>query len=388
MDSRMRHIRLGPMSYAMPVSILSTFVCCVVSVAQPAPRRETLIAVTREHVQSAALGQRRDVFVWLPDADAGPASRYPVLVMIDAQDQNNFRSLLANVRFLIDRKVIPPMLVLGVPLGASRDHDMTPMIKHVLPQMQQAEEIAGGADAMGRFIVDELLPWADGRYPTLPTRLLVGHSFGGLFVLYTAAMRPGAFRVVIAASPSLYPDGGAIGADIAARLAADSVHGRSIFVTSGDVEGGLDQSVTQFATALTSLVHDSSASHLAFRRQRYEATDHSMTPLSTVIDGLRWAYAPMRVRPTRSSRLCQRASPKTLARSWRRGMVSSPDSTPEPPRSVFRTRRSRSMRPICWPTTARWRSSQNSRIASFGRMSVATRSHRTRRRVWAKGCWP
>jgi pimeloyl-ACP methyl ester carboxylesterase len=172
---------------------------------------------------------------------------------------------------------------------------MTPMIKDVPPQMQQAEEIAGGADAMGRFIVDELLPWADGRYPTLPTRLLVGHSFGGLFVLYTAAMRPGVFRVVIAASPSLYADGGAIGADIAARLAADSVHGRSIFVTSGDFEGGLDQSVTQFATTLTSLVHDSMASHLAFRRQRYEATDHSMTPLPTVVDGLRWAYAPMRV---------------------------------------------------------------------------------------------
>ena len=92
---------------------------------------------------------------------------------------------------------------------------------------------------MGRFVVDELLPWADARYPTLPTRLAVGHSLGGLFVLYTAAMRPGAFRVVIAASPSLYADGdGAIGVDIAARLAADSVHGRSIFVTSGDYEGG------------------------------------------------------------------------------------------------------------------------------------------------------
>ena len=89
----MKRLPFGPMSYATPPCILGTFVCCAVSVAQPAPRRETLIAVTHAQIQSAALGQRRDVFVWLPDADAGSASRYPVLVMLDAQDQNNFRSL-------------------------------------------------------------------------------------------------------------------------------------------------------------------------------------------------------------------------------------------------------------------------------------------------------
>ena len=216
--------------------------------------------------------------------------------MLDAQDRNNFRSLLANVRYLIDRKVIPPMMVVGIPFGASREHDLTPVAKNgVPPQMQSAEETAGGADATGRFVLDEVLPWVDARYPTSSARLVVGHSLGGLAALYTAAMRPGVFRVVIAASPSLWWDGGATGADIATRLASDSSHARSIFITSGDLEGGLDQAVTKFATTLTSLVHDTTGSHLAFRRQRYEGHDHSMTPLPTVIDGLRWAYAPMRV---------------------------------------------------------------------------------------------
>src|SRR5579862_2751726 len=284
------------MAYGLPVHIISAVLWSGVSLAQAPPHGETLVAVTRTEIRSTALGQVREVFVWLPDADAGPASRYPVLVMLDAQDQNNFRSLLANVRFLIDRKVIPPMMVIGVPFGASREHDLTPVTKSGLPpQMQQAGETAGGADATGQFIVDELLPWADARYPTLPTRLIVGHSLGALVALYTAAMRPGVFRVVIAASPSLWWDGGATGADLAARLAADSIHPRSIFVTSGDLEGGLDRAVTQFATILTSLVLDSTASHFAFRRQRYEQHDHSMTPLPTVIDGLRWAFAPMRV---------------------------------------------------------------------------------------------
>jgi uncharacterized protein len=284
------------MTYAAPLSILSAFVCCAVSGAQQPPVHESLVNVTHARIRSTALGESRDVFVWLPDADAGPSSRYPVLVMLDAQDRNNFRSLLANVRFLIDRKVIPPMMVIGVPFGAAREHDLTPIATGAVPpQLQQAEETPGGADATVRFVVDELLPWADARYPTAPSRLLVGHSLGGLVALYTAAMRPGVFRVVIAASPSLWWNNGATGADIAARLAADSVHARSIFVTSGDLEGGLDRAVTQFATKLSSLVPDSTGSHLAFRRQRYEAHDHSMTPLPTLIDGLRWAYSPMRI---------------------------------------------------------------------------------------------
>jgi len=301
------------MPSAASLKMVSLFVCSALSAAAQAPLRDTLITVTHTRIQSAALDQTRDVFVWLPDAD-GAAPRYPVLVMLDAQDRNNFRSLLANVRFLIDRKVIPPIMVIGVPFGASREHDLTPAAKSgVPPMMRQAGETIGGADATGRFVVDELLPWADARYPTLPTRLLVGHSLGALVALYTAAARPGVFRIVIAASPSLWWDGGATGADIAARLAADSGHARSIFVTSGDLEGGLDQSVTQFATTLTSLVPDPSASHLAFQRQRYEAFDHSMTPLWTLIDGLRWAYSPMRVPVDSVFAALSNGSPKDTA---------------------------------------------------------------------------
>src|SRR5579863_1572172 len=116
---------VGTMPCAASLRMVSLFVGSAISAAAQAPLRDTLIAVTHTRVRSAALGQTRDVFVWLPDADAS-VRRYPVLVMLDAQDRNNFRSLLANVRFLIDRKVIPPIMVVGVPFGASREHDLTP----------------------------------------------------------------------------------------------------------------------------------------------------------------------------------------------------------------------------------------------------------------------
>ena len=272
------------------LTILGAIACCATVSNAQTPTRESLVSVGKARVQS------RDVYVWLPEGDIGPVTRFPVLVLLDAQDQNQFRSALANIRYLIDRRVIPPLMVIGVPFGASRDHDLTPPAKgDIPPALQMLDEKPGGADAMGRFIIDELLPWADAHYPTLPVRLLAGHSFGGLFALYTAAMRPGVFRVVIAMSPSLWWNGGATGADLAARFAADSTHTRTIFITSGAVEGPLDQAATQFATTLTSLVHDSAAMHLAFAHRRYARDNHGMTPLPSLVDGLRWAYAPMLV---------------------------------------------------------------------------------------------
>jgi enterochelin esterase-like enzyme len=258
--------------------------------------REELVSVTHARIQSKALRASRDVYVWLPDGAVGSSTRYPVLVLLDAQDRNQFRSALANIRFLMDRHVVPPLLVIGVPFGAARDAELTPPVHgSVPPYMQALGETPGQAEATTRFVVDELLPWADAHYPTSPVRLLAGHSLGGLLSLYAAAMRPGVFRVVIAMSPSLWWDNGTIGAELAPRLAADTTHLHSLFLTSGGLEGGLDQATTQFTALLRSLVPDSSAARFAFTHQRYERSDHSMTPLASLIDGLQWAYAPLRV---------------------------------------------------------------------------------------------
>src|SRR5688500_11225124 len=59
---------------------------------------------------------------------------------------------------------------------------------------------AGGAGAFADFIVDELVPHIRSKYRTLPTIILAGHSFGGLFALELVARKPGAFSGVIAIS--------------------------------------------------------------------------------------------------------------------------------------------------------------------------------------------
>jgi predicted alpha/beta superfamily hydrolase len=258
---------------------------------------KVLLAVTHVRVPSKVFHTTRDIFVWLPDGAADAVTRYPVLVFPDAEETGQFRSALANIQFLIDRQLIPPLMVVGVPYLADRIHELTPPASG---STAQNFPTAGGADQTMQFIADELLPWIDAHYPTLPTRLLAGHSAGGLFALYAMVRRPDLFRVVIAMSPALFWNDDTLSADVAARLAADTVHTRTLFLTSGGLETGgleapIDQPTTAFAARMTALLDSLHTNRLRFERRRYPRDAHSMTPLPGLVDGLRMAFEPILV---------------------------------------------------------------------------------------------
>ena len=292
-DSRAPHLR--QIGLALNAALLGTS-CVAAPLAAQAPRRtsdqEQLVTITHARIPLAAFHATRDVYVWLPDPEGTPGGRYPVLVLLDEEDRNQFRSALANIQYLIDRHRIPPIMVLGVPFAEARTHELTPVATGTTAQQIPA---AGGADVTMKFVVDELLPWADAHYPTLPTRLLAGHSFGGLFAIYTMAERPGVFRVVIAMSPSLYWNDDSLAPKLAARIVADTGHLQTLFVTSGLLEPRSDRPVGLFATRMTALLDSTHSRHLRFARQQYAPDDHPMTPLPSLVDGLRMAFQPMLV---------------------------------------------------------------------------------------------
>lgn len=259
--------------------------------------REVLLAVTHARVASKVFHTTRDVAVWLPDGGVSSAERYPVLIFPDAEEKGQFRSALANIQFLIDRRLIPPLMVIGIPYLADRIHELTPRASG---ETAQSFPTAGGADQTMQFIADELLPWVDAHYPTLPTRILAGHSAGGLFALYAMATRPDVFRVVIAMSPAIFWNNDSLSAEVSARIAADTLHTRTLFVTSGGLETGglqapIDGPTTAFTAHLTTLLDSLHTHRLRFEGRRYPRDGHSMTPLPGLVDGLRMAFEPLLV---------------------------------------------------------------------------------------------
>jgi len=69
----------------------------------------------------------------------------------------------------------------------------------------------GGADAFRRFLVEELKPLIEARYPVDSTRsILFGHSLSGLFTANVLANHPEDFAGYLIASPSVWADPGIV----------------------------------------------------------------------------------------------------------------------------------------------------------------------------------
>jgi len=239
----------------------------------------------RDTLKSTKLNEQRTLFIATPANYNTSKQSYPVLVLLDAEDQPQFAAAVANVAFLASRGAIPDMLIVGIPNGKDRTHDMTPA---ATGPTAKSFPTAGGSGAFASFIIDEVLPKVRAKYRTLPSTVLAGHSFGGLFALDVAATRSAAFSGIVAMSPSLWWNDSIPARDYATAIAKSSTTTR-LFTTSGGLEPPIAVTTKRFVARLDSI----KPATLAFGSQHYPEDTHGLTPEPSLIDGLRFVYEPV-----------------------------------------------------------------------------------------------
>jgi len=242
-------------------------------------------SLARLVVPSARLHEDRQVFVVTPPGYQSGAARYPVLVLLDADDRDQFALARANVAFLAGRNAIPQLILVGVPNTKDRTHDLTP--KATGPGASRFPT-AGGADAFADFITQDLLPTIRAKYRTNAATVLAGHSFGGLFAIHVAATRPGAFSGVIAMSPSMWWNDSTPVVTYADAIAKATATQR-LFATSGGLEPPIDVTAKRFASRMDSLKPRATA----FAYRFYAEDTHGLTPAPSLTDGLRFVFRPV-----------------------------------------------------------------------------------------------
>lgn len=95
----------------------------------------------------------------------------------------------------------------------------------------------GGADEFLAFIEEALKPEIVRRVPVDATRqAIMGHSFGGLFVLHTLFRRPDAFARWIAASPAIWWEGAGIVTAAERFIAEDKPRAGRVLLLAGEYE--------------------------------------------------------------------------------------------------------------------------------------------------------
>jgi predicted alpha/beta superfamily hydrolase len=149
------------------------------------------------NINSGILGRERKITIYLPDDYHTSVAKYHVLYILDGQWHFNYTSGI--VHFLSGIGNIPQMLVVSVTNEGENNRGMD-----FLPASTQNGSRSGNARLFLSFLKKELIPYIETNYRTYPYRVLAGHSFGGLFTVYSLLTDPGVFDAYIAISPSLW----------------------------------------------------------------------------------------------------------------------------------------------------------------------------------------
>lgn len=172
----------------------------------------TVTLRTHSQFRSKFLPDPRDITVFLPPAyEATRQTRYPVLYMHDGQnlfDPNAAFNKGEHWRVgetaleLIDAGRLAPLIIVGIAnTGPRRVHEYTPTFDR--------RRGGGEADDYGRLIIEEIKPFIDDTYRTLPDPQhtgMAGSSLGGLVTLYIGLKRPDVFSRLGVMSPSVWWD--------------------------------------------------------------------------------------------------------------------------------------------------------------------------------------
>ena len=138
---------------------------------------------------SVNMGNARTIRVYLPPGYQSSAADYPMILFHDGLEYTTLASAINVLDYLIDQNLIEPVIAVFV------------------PPVNRTEEYAGSLqNQFTNFIVNEMIPWVDSRYRTIPLpekRAVLGASNGGNISLWLALNHSAVFGNVAAQSSNV-----------------------------------------------------------------------------------------------------------------------------------------------------------------------------------------
>lgn len=214
-DARRAEVGLPPMSVYVDTMRIAYGLAAIWpdSVERPAPDSAIRGSLRIHTLASRTFGNTRKLRVLVPPGYDDPANAHrtwPVLYLHDGQNLFDPRTSFVGewrvdevVDSLVRAGTIAPIIVVGID-NAGRDR-----IREYLPYPEPRIPAEAGTligDRHPAFLVDEVLPYIEGRYRVAREavgRGLGGSSLGALISVYTAAMRPGIFGTLLLESSAL-----------------------------------------------------------------------------------------------------------------------------------------------------------------------------------------
>jgi len=222
-------------------------------------------------IKSTILDEERTIIVYTPATYNLSENSYPVMYLLDGG--THFHHATGIAQFLSANGIIPEMIVVAV-VNVDRTRDFSPT--HV-----DKWKTTGGAKKFMGYINEELMPFMNKNYRTVPYELLVGHSFGGEFATYALLNYPDIFNAYIAISPYMMYDDGFILKEAKTKLKEKYKNEVQFYMTIGNEPD-------YFATLndFESIVEQKSPKNFEFTYVKFENDNHGSVPHMSIYKGL------------------------------------------------------------------------------------------------------
>lgn len=177
----------------LAILFVSSMLLMVGPASVPASTYDSAERTSTHIITSDALGEQRAIIVRTPPG-YDSARDYPVVYVTDGEW--NFELVASYLDYMADNDVYPRLIVTGV-TNVNRNRDY-------VPRADTSFDDTGGADRFLAFVRDEWVPFVTDRYPVTTDRVLLGHSFGGVFTLHTLFTESDLFGAYVALGSSAW----------------------------------------------------------------------------------------------------------------------------------------------------------------------------------------
>ena len=166
--------------------------------------------ITEHTVHSDLLDMDRELLVYTPwQLEEYDDAKLNVIYVFDAQSRSLFDLVHATVELYAPGPM--PFMVVGIKSPYIEDRQWSRNTEMLPPAdnpewLERYNGYAGKSDSLLLFVEQELLPWVEAHYPTLPRRVAVGHSNGANLILHAMVTRPAIFTDYLAFSPNFAYD--------------------------------------------------------------------------------------------------------------------------------------------------------------------------------------
>lgn len=247
---------------------------------------DTYTIAQQYELHSEILNEDRSYWISLPESyEQNPfyhQKRYPILVLLDGQRLLHITSGIVRQMSHGSVEEIPEMIIVAVE-NTNRDRDLR-------PDYRNSEN--DGAERFMEFIQQELLTVIDAQYRTIPCRVLVGHSFAGLFVADAFIHQEG-FAGYLAIDPSLWWQGEGLRDTAAEILKQEEPLKGELYVSQANnpFNPGLTASrLGQAVQSFKALLEADSIADLHYQFDFFPKEDHFSIPTLSLYAGLRFVF--------------------------------------------------------------------------------------------------